>query len=182
MLIVPGGSRTLALLAALTVLGAGCGGGDDGPDRPDGEPASDGRASPFDRDACELLSRADARELLGAPVEGAFTEGDESSSTPGQCEWAATGEGGTGGAARSAAIQLLLGDEQIFENTRIIAEGGDDYEAVDEVGDEAYAGSGQGGVLIGDAGIAVTPLGASANDPATHELIVDILTRVAGNY
>lgn len=171
----------VAALAALALGATGCG-SDDADEGGDGDIASaDG--SPFERDACELLTDADVEEILGQPVEGEFTPGDEETSTPGRCEWAAPqGGGASEGPVRPAAIQVLLGDEQIFENTRVLAENGDHYETLDDLGDDAYAGAGEGGLLIGGTGIIVTPIGVNVNDPATQELLVDAVSRVAENY
>ena len=36
-------------------------------------------------------------------------------------------------------------------------------------------------MLVGEIGVTVTPIGTDANDPATHDLVVDLLGQVAEN-
>lgn len=176
----------IAAVAAIVIVVATCGDDDGEPSGSGGETAqetSDGASSdgsPFERDPCELLTDADLRDLLGQAVEGTFAPGEEESATPGRCEWA-TGRA-VGDGARASGIAVFLGDEQLFENTRALAEGGEDFEQLDGIGDDAYAGGGEGGVRIDDAAITVTPIGVNTNDPATHDLIADVLQRIAANY
>ncbi len=177
-------AAAMIVVFALALSVAACGGDDDGGDGESDAAETQAATSPFDRDACELLTEAEVEQALGEPVEGEFTEGDESTSTPGQCNWA-KGDNPVNLADPSqtpSAITLLLGDPQIFDNSRILAEDGDDYEALDGVGDDAYAGNGVGGVRIADAGITVTPIGVDVNNPATHDLIVELVSQVAANY
>lgn len=193
--------RVILLLAAIVAVGlvvvliATCGDDDSEPgasDEPaaeqsaDAEPAEDdGEASddssPFARDACELLTDDDTEAILGERTEGTFTPGEAESFTPGRCEWA-TGRPVQPNELRASGVAVFLGDEKIYDNTRIIAENGDDFEELDGIGDEAYAGGGEGGLRIGDAGITVTVIGVNTNSPDTHRLLVDILERIAANY
>ena len=182
----------IAIVALVVVLVASGGGDDSGSDDPEQalESGEDGAGEPpegdpaaFTRDACELLTAADVRQVLGRAVEGEYTEGDAETFTPGQCNWATDRQiDVTAPEPRPAAIQIQLGDSQIFDNTRSLAENGDDYAPVEDLGDDAYAGGGFGGLLIEGAGITVVPIGINVNDPATRELIVDVLERVASNY
>jgi hypothetical protein len=180
----------IAAVVALALMGVGCGGGDDsgadggqtsgsGPAADAGEGQSGG--SPYDRDACELLTGADIDAVLGEQVDGRFIPGDGTTSTPGQCEWA-SGEEVDLDEPALEGIVLFLGGEQLFENTRMLAERGDDYETFDVIGAEAYVGGGEGGVRVDEAGITVTPIGVDPSAPATHDLIVDLLGRVVANY
>lgn len=153
---------------------------DDGEDEGGDEQGGDG-SSPFERDACELLTAADIEAILGERTQGTFSPGDAESFTPGRCEWA-TGSPVEESELRASGVVVFLGDEKIFDNTRVIAENGDDFEELDGIGDEAYAGGGEGGVRIDDAGITVTVIGVNTNSPDTHRLLVDILERIAGNY
>ncbi len=174
----------MIVLFALALSVAACGGDDDGGDGETDAPETQAATSPFERDACELLTEPEVEQALGEPVEGEFTEGDESTSTPGQCNWAKSDDSGNlvDPSPKPSAITLLLGDEQIFDNSRILAEDGDDYETLDGVGDDAYAGNGMGGVRIGEAGITVTPIGVDVNSPETQALIVELVAQVAANY
>ena len=180
----------IAAVVLVVVFVATCGDDDsepEGSDEPaaeqaagDGEPAADG-ASPFERDACELLTGADVETILGERVEGTFTPGDAESFTPGRCEWA-TGNPVGPNELRASGVAVFLGDEKIYDNTRVIAENGDDFEEFEGIGDEAYAGGGEGGLRVGDAGITVTVIGVNTNSPDAHRLLVDILERIAANY
>lgn len=168
-------SRLLLLLLALALVVTGCGGDDDG----DAESA----ASPFERNACELLGGDDVEAVLGQAVEGEFTEGDPATGTPGQCAWS-TGEPASLAEPEPTpvGITLFLGDERIFDNTRVLAEQGREFGELEDLGDAAYASTGQGGVRFGEAGITVSPIGVNLNNEGSRDVVVDILRRVAENY
>ncbi len=173
----------MALLASLLAVG-GCGddggGGDAEPTATTGEEAA-APADVFDRDACELLTVDRVAELLGpdAAANPDATPGDATISQPAACTWS-TGEPINLADPGLNGLTVFLGDDQIFRNSRILAEDGEDYEELD-LGDEAYVGGGVGGVLIDGVGITVTPLGTDENDPAPHDLVVGLLEDVAAN-
>lgn len=168
--------RLLLVVLALALAVAGCGGDDDGGDS---EPA----ASPFERNPCELLGEDDVEAILGQAVEGRSTEGDPATGTPGQCQWS-TGEPASLAEPEPTptGITLFLGDERIFDNTRVLAEQGREFGELEDLGDAAYASTGQGGVRFGEAGIAVSPIGVNLNNEGSRDVVVDILRRVAENY
>ncbi len=179
----------VALVAALALLLVAC--GDDYGGSEDEEPESEANPSAdeepadaaalFDRDACELLDDDQIAFVLGAGAEEESAPGDASIAQPAACTWT-VGDGAIDVAdPEISAITVLLGDHQIFDNTRELAEDGEDYEELDDVGDDAYVGAGQGGVQVGAAGITVTPIGTDVNSDATHDVIVDLLEQVAEN-
>lgn len=167
-------------LALVTVLAAaGCG--------DDGEASSTTTAAPadttpvFDREACDLLSDEQVAEVLGDGVTKESTPGDASISQPAACTWSGPDASIDFTDPQPTGITVFLGDRQIYDNTQVLAEEDDTYEELDGVGDEAYAGGAEGGVLVGEVGVTVTPIGTDANDPATHDLIVDLLGQLAAN-
>jgi hypothetical protein len=172
-------------VAAVVLLAGAC--SDDGdeaepPDAGQTTPSSEAAAEAdvFARDACELLTDEQAGDLLGDAVTKEATPGEPATSQPSSCSW--SGAGGVDlGDPQLTGITVFLGDHQIYDNTRVLAEDGDTFEELDGVGDEAYAGDAEGGVLVGDAGITVSPIGTDANDPATHDLVVDLLGLLAEN-
>ena len=181
----------VAAVAAITLVVVGCGDdgyGGGGPD-PTTEAtqvtettaAPEDAAAVFDRDACALLTDAQAAELLGDGVTKEATPGDAATAQPATCTW--SGPSATVDLAdpQPTALTVFLGDHQIYDNTRILAETGDTYEEFDDIGDEAYAGDGEGGVLVGVVGITVTPIGTDNNDPATHDVVVEVLGLLAAN-
>jgi Protein of unknown function (DUF3558) len=135
----------------------------------------------FDRDACELLSDDQVAEVLGDGVASESTPGDATIAQPAACTWSGADTTVDFTDPQPTGITVFLGDHQIYDNTRIIAEDGDTYEELDGIGDEAYAGDGEGGVLVGETGVTLTPIGADTNDPATHDLVVGLLGQVAAN-
>ena len=176
-------------MAAVVLLAGACSDDGDEAEPPDAgqttaEPATDttvDAAAVFDRDACELLTDEQAGDLLGDAVTKEATPGDAATSQPSSCTWSGADASVDLGDPQLTAITVFLGDRQIYDNTRVLAEDGETFEELDGLGDEAYAGDGEGGVLVGGAGITVTPIGSDANDPATHDLVVDLLGILAGN-
>ena len=178
----------MLLTVALCLLVAAC--GDDDADTaeqpPSGAPADAGAAPEgaedlFDRDACELLTDDQVAEVLGDGATAESTPGDASISQPSACTWSVGDSTVDFEDPAPTGITVFLGDRQIYDNTQILAEDGERYEERDDIGDEAYAGDGEGGVVVGEAGITVTPIGADVNDPATHDLVIDLLALVAAN-
>ena len=143
--------------------------------------AAEDATAVFDRDACELLSDDQVAAVLGDGVTSESTPGDASIAQPAACTWSGPDSTVDFTDPQPTGITVFLGDHQIYDNTRILAEDGDTYEELDGIGDEAYAGDGEGGVLVGEIGVTVTPIGTDANDPATHDLVVDLLGQVAEN-
>jgi hypothetical protein len=173
---------------AVVLLTAACGDdGDSGDDAETTEPAETTSApdedptAVFDRDACELLSDDQVADLLGDGVTEESTPGDASIAQPAQCTWSAADGTIDFEDPQPTGITVFLGDRQIYDNTQVLAESGDTYEELDDLGDEAYAGDGEGGVLVGDIGVTVTPIGTDTNDPSTHDLVVDVLELVVEN-
>jgi hypothetical protein len=180
----------VAVLAAVTLLSAGCGDDSDNGDAPAGgvttnETTADTEAADatdvFDRDACELLTDDQVAEVLGDGVTKEASPGDATIAQPATCTWSGPDATVDFADPQPTAITVFLGDRQIYDNTQILAENGETYEELDGVGDEAYAGDAEGGVLVGEAGITVTPIGTDANDPATHDLVVELLGLLAAN-
>ena len=172
-------------MALLTVvIAAGC--GDDGGSGGDAEAGSEETTvttieAVFARDACELLSDDQVAEILGDGVTKEASPGDASTSQPAACTWSGPDATVDFTDPAPTGLTVFLGDRQIYDNTQVLAEGDDTYEELDGVGDEAYAGGAEGGVLVGDVGVTVTPIGTDANDPATHDLIVTLLGQLAEN-
>jgi hypothetical protein len=172
-------------VAAVVLLGGAC--SDDGGEAepPDAGQTTAGAdedvAAIFERDACELMTEEQAVELLGEGAWSYSTDGEAEISQPSSCSWSAADSSVDLGDPHLTAIAIGLGDRQIYENTRVQAEDGDTYEELDGIGDEAFAGDASGGVVVGDMGITVYPLGTDANDPATHDLVVELVGIVAQN-
>ena len=183
--------RAIAL-AAITLVAVGCGDdgyGGGGPD-PTTEATEvtettaapeDAAAAVFDRDACALLTDAQAADLLGDGVTKEATPGDATIAQPATCTWSGPDATVDFADPQPTALTVFLGDRQIYDNTRILAEDGATFEELDGIGDEAYAGDGEGGVMVGVAGITVTPIGTDSNDPATHDVVVEVLGLLAAN-
>ncbi len=166
----------VGVLAAPTVLLAGaCGddGGDDGATSDEVEAALDG-------DACDLLSDEQVADVLGAGVEEELTPSGPEVEQPASCTWSVPGASVNLADPQPTGITAFVGDRQIFDNTRVLAEDGAGFDEID-LGDQAYAGNGVGGLLVGDTGITVAPLGPDVNAPATQDLIVELLGMVADN-
>jgi hypothetical protein len=181
-------------LAAVTLVAAGCGdngygggGSDPTTEVTETTAVTDTTAGPeeaaavFDRDACALLTDAQAAELLGDGLTKEATPGDAATAQPATCTWSGPDAAVDFVDPQPTALTVFLGDHQIYDNTRILAEDGDTYEELEGIGDEAYAGDGEGGVMVGLVGITVTPIGTDSNDPATHDVVVDLLGLLAAN-
>ena len=181
----------VAGLAAITLVAVGCGddgyGGDGSDSTTEASDVTETTAAPedvaavFERDACALLTDAQAAELLGDGVTKEASPGDATIAQPATCTWSAPDATVDLADPQPTALTVFLGDHQIYDNTRILAEDGATFEELDGIGDEAYAGDGEGGVLVGVAGITVTPIGTDSNDPATHDVVVEVLGLVAAN-
>jgi hypothetical protein len=187
-----------AVCAAAAVSIAGCGDDDDesagtdetttGGSVTSGSDSIEDFASPnpdssgFAVEACSLLTEADVKKILGKAVEGKLrAKPDPESGQPGQCFWE-SGESVDLAAPHPVpfSVAASAGDGAWYANNLSLVEEDESFEALDGIGDEAFAGDTRGGVLIGDAGLTVE-LGIAA-EPASHESAVDALERVASNY
>jgi len=89
--------RLVIRVAAITLVAAGCGddgyggGGSDSTTEPTEvtgtTAAPEDAAAVFDRDACALLTDAQAAELLGDGVTKEATPGDAATAQPASCTW-----------------------------------------------------------------------------------------------
>jgi hypothetical protein len=136
--------------------------------------------SPFDSDACDLLTDDQVAELLGDGSTSESTAGDAATSTPSACTWSAADQTLSLTEFQVTGVTIFLGDELIYQNTLLGAEESESYEEPD-LGDAAFAGDSSGGILIGDVGITVTPIGVDINDPQAHDVVVDLLDDVAAD-
>jgi Protein of unknown function (DUF3558) len=177
-------SGLAAAASAVLLVAAACSddgyGGDDGGSDDTTEAPPEEATDVFDRDACELLSDDQVAEVLGDDVDEESTPGDASIAQPAGCTWSVPDATIDFEEPQPTGVTVFLGDRQIYDNTRILAEDGDTFEELD-IGDEAYAGDAEGGVLVGEVAVTVTPIGTDANDPSTHDLVVDLLGQVAEN-
>jgi hypothetical protein len=130
-------------------------------------------------DACDLLDEEQVAEVLGDDVTEELTPAGPEIEQPATCSWSVPDASVDFTDPQPTGITVFLGDPAIYDNTRVLAENGDDFEELDGLGDEAYAGNGVGGLLVADQGVTVTPIGTDRNDPATHDLIVELLGFVA---
>ena len=160
-------------------LGAAC--GDDGGEADEPTDRAEAPATSFEGDACDLLTDEQVAEVLGDDVEEDLTPSGPEIEQPATCTWSVPGASVDFADPQPTGITAFQGDRAIFDNTRILAEEGDDFEELDDLGDEAYAGNGVGGLLLDDIGITVTPIGTDSNAESTHDLIVDLLGTVAEN-
>ena len=142
---------------------------------------AEAEASPFDRDPSELLPEEQIEEVLGAAVTSESAPGDAATSTPSACLWSAQDQTIDLIDPRATGLTVFLGDELIYQNTQLGAETTQTYEEIDGLGDAAFAGDSTGGVLVGEVGATVTPIGVNTNDPATHDLIVILVEDMAPN-
>jgi len=155
--------------------------GDDGGEADEPTESTEAAGAGFEGDACDLLTDEQVAEVLGDDVEEELTPSGPEIEQPATCNWTVPGAAVDFTDPQPTGITAFLGDRAIYDNTRVLAENGDDFEALDDLGDEAYAGNGVGGVLVGDLGITVTPIGVNTNDPATQALVVDLVGAVAEN-
>jgi hypothetical protein len=181
-----------ALLVVFAVL-AGCsGGGDDaGEDDPQAEGAADtsepsetGDASGDDQSpACRLLTADEVGELFGQPAAVVPGEGEVAVATGSDtCLWEATSDDGPTATIHQLRLSVFTGDDSFDP-----AAWGDDPEAVDGLGDEAFLVR-QGllgttaGYRQGDRSVFLSyaiPLGDAPPDTAAQaDQVVDLLRTV----
>ena len=169
----------LSCLTLFLVLAGAC--GDDSDDSGEGD-ASVAIDSPFDSDACALLAAEQVTDLLGDGATSELTPGDEATSTPTACTWSSPDQTLSLTEFQVTGVTIFLGDELIYQNTLLGAEGSDFFEEPDGLGDAAFAGNATGGILLGDVGVTVTPIGVNTNDPRAHDLVVELLDDIAANF